>query len=487
MAREGGRPKVSSRASADVALTSSSRMTTASTVVPHAALSRPRPPKRPRSLRHIWVVLIGYVLAVSSFLAASFYADRRLERIVQRMHAVSDNAMPSLVQLGDMRRELADILIALDEGSEGSGLDIDELRRHQRRFRDARSAYEALPQFLGEPEVWARTAPKLDKAWSLSELTLSQIQAGSLHAADALVTKQLFPVMGEADVGLLELRDINDDQGRIAAAETDRSWVKTRHVTLLFEGFCALFTAGLAWLALRSIRRHEEGEWQRREELEAFASRVAHDIRAPLGPPLLALQALTRDLEAKSRHGRAIERGVCGLQRVNRIVGDLLTFARAGAVGPEVGARASLRAVVDGVVQDVEVEASAAGICVAVDELPACDVACAPGVLSSIVANLVGNAIKYTPEDAPVREVTIRATRADGRVRVVVADTGAGIPAEIQQSIFEPYVRAEARAPGLGLGLATVKRLVETHGGKVGVRSRVGKGSVFWFEMPTCA
>lgn len=460
-------------------------MTTASTVMPRA--TRPRPPKRPRSLRHIWIVLIGFLLATSSFLAASVYADTRLERIVRRMRVVSDNAMPSLVQIGGMRRELADILIVLDEGSEGSGLDIDEFRRHQRLFQDARSGYEALPQFPGEPEVWTRTGPKLDQALSLSDLALSQIQAGLMAPADALVTSRLFPAMTEADIGLLELLEINREQGVIAAAAAERAWANARRVTLLFDGLCASFTAGLAWLALRSLRRHEAAEAVRREELEAFASRVAHDIRAPLGAPLLALQALSRDVDATSRHGRTIERGVCGLQRVERIVGDLLTFARAGAVGPEAGVCASLRAVVAGVVQDAEVTASAAGVHVSVGELPACDVACAPGVLSSIVGNLVGNAIKYTPEDAAVREVVVRATAAPGRVRVEVADTGAGIPVEVQQRIFEPYVRAvDARAPGLGLGLATVKRLVETHGGRVGVHSQVGRGSVFWFELPTC-
>jgi signal transduction histidine kinase len=435
----------------------------------------------------MWIVLVGFVLATSSFLAASVYADRRLERIAHRTHDVSDNAMPSLVAIGEMRRELADVLLALDEASEGSGLNLDELHRHQQRFHEARLVYEALPQFPGEPEVWVRTAPKLDRALLLGDLALSEIRAGSLTEADAFVTDRLFPAMQEADVGLVEIREINRDQGVIAAAEADQFWANTRRVTLLFDGLCALFTAGLAWFALVSVRKYEAAQAQRRDELEAFASRVAHDIRAPLAAPLLALQALSREFKADSRYRRAIDHGVSGLKRVDGIVSDLLAFARAGAIVPDAGASASLRAVVAGVVQDSEVAASTAGVQLTVCELPACDVACTSGVLSSIVGNLVGNAIKYTPADAVVREVIVRATTTPGRVRVEVADTGAGIPTGVEQRIFEPYVRASARASGLGLGLATVKRLVETHGGKVGVRSQVGKGSVFWFEMPTCA
>jgi signal transduction histidine kinase len=113
-----------------------------------------------------------------------------------------------------------------------------------------------------------------------------------------------------------------------------------------------------------------------------------------------------------------------------------------------------------------------------------CEVACAPGVLVSVVSNLVRNAIAHMGE-ATSRRVVLRCAPAERRVRFEVEDTGPGLPAGFADLAFQPYVRGPSSgAPGIGLGLATVKRLVEAHGGAVGVRSVTGAGALFWFELP---
>jgi signal transduction histidine kinase len=90
--------------------------------------------------------------------------------------------------------------------------------------------------------------------------------------------------------------------------------------------------------------------------------------------------------------------------------------------------------------------------------------------------------------DAPERSVRVSVQPRAGRVRVEVADTGPGIPPELHGRIFDPYFRGpNVHKSGIGLGLATVKRVVESHGGRVGVRSIVGQGSVFWFDLPQAA
>ena len=110
--------------------------------------------------------------------------------------------------------------------------------------------------------------------------------------------------------------------------------------------------------------------------------------------------------------------------------------------------------------------------------------ACNRGVLTSVVSNLMRNAEKYM-SDSPVRRITLRVAESGPLVRVEVEDTGPGVAPEIREAIFEPYVRADgATQPGLGLGLATVKRLCVAHGGEVGVRSTLGQGSTFWFTLP---
>jgi signal transduction histidine kinase len=117
------------------------------------------------------------------------------------------------------------------------------------------------------------------------------------------------------------------------------------------------------------------------------------------------------------------------------------------------------------------------------EDAGATSIACSAGVLTSLVSNLVGNAIKYMG-DAPLRRVVVHARDVGSRVRIEVDDTGPGVPLELRDRIFEPYVRAtESSVPGLGLGLATVRRLVDAHGGRLGMSSGA-TGSSFWFELP---
>jgi signal transduction histidine kinase len=102
----------------------------------------------------------------------------------------------------------------------------------------------------------------------------------------------------------------------------------------------------------------------------------------------------------------------------------------------------------------------------------------------SVVSNLVGNAIKYIG-DGPERRILVRTSTWRGDVRIEVRDTGPGLPSGFESAAFEPYVRgSNDNRSGLGLGLATVKRIVESHGGAVGVESQPGKGCLFRVDLP---
>ncbi len=100
--------------------------------------------------------------------------------------------------------------------------------------------------------------------------------------------------------------------------------------------------------------------------------------------------------------------------------------------------------------------------------------------------NLVRNAIRHMGE-APRRLVIVRVRSAGRFVRVEVQDTGPGIPELVRRNLFQPFVRGTGTVPGLGLGLATVKRLAEGYGGRVGFQASPGSGSTFWFELPRAA
>jgi NtrC-family two-component system sensor histidine kinase KinB len=223
---------------------------------------------------------------------------------------------------------------------------------------------------------------------------------------------------------------------------------------------------------------------QRASELDAFSARVAHDVLAPLQSVSLALSLAERGLgPSPDDRGRvAVTRAQATLDRVRQMCADLLEFARAGAA--PLAAECDPAPVLTGVLEDLVPIAEQAGVAIDAAVGPVRRVRCAAGVLGSIVSNLVRNAIQHGARPEAGR-VVLRVFDEGCEVHFEVEDSGPGIPVEEQASVFDPYVRGTgARVTGLGLGLATVRRLVHANGGEVGVRSEPGRGARFWFTLP---
>ncbi len=117
---------------------------------------------------------------------------------------------------------------------------------------------------------------------------------------------------------------------------------------------------------------------------------------------------------------------------------------------------------------------------VAGDHLP--DVAVDRERIDLVLSNLVSNALRHTPSGGSVE---LSAVEGEGAVRFEVRDTGAGIPPEYRERVFEKFFRVPgAPAGGVGLGLYLSREIVEAHGGRIGVESAPGVGSRFWFTVP---
>jgi two-component system sensor histidine kinase BaeS len=98
------------------------------------------------------------------------------------------------------------------------------------------------------------------------------------------------------------------------------------------------------------------------------------------------------------------------------------------------------------------------------------------------------NAVKHMPPDGGTsRRVELVAEDGGGEIRILVRDTGTGIAPEALPHLFEPFFRATTRPGGFGIGLKTVKRLVDAHGGRISVQSQQGNGSVFTVTVPAAA
>lgn len=226
---------------------------------------------------------------------------------------------------------------------------------------------------------------------------------------------------------------------------------------------------------------------QRLRELEALRDSLmfmlVHDLRSPLSGIYTYLQILSADLAdqltAESREDIAQALKSSGV--LMEMINNLLDIGRleAGEL-PLEREPVNLETVVAEAVgligcARVTVVRPPAPVVVAADQ----------SLITRVVTNLIGNAVKFTPEpDAVWVEITGDSERA----RVAVRDEGPGIPAEYHEKIFERFGQVEAHRDrknrSTGLGLAFCRLAVEAHGGRIGVESAAGKGSEFWLELP---
>jgi signal transduction histidine kinase/CheY-like chemotaxis protein len=251
----------------------------------------------------------------------------------------------------------------------------------------------------------------------------------------------------------------------------------------------------IARVAAVDAQTHLERLCRAREEAEAasrakddFIAMTSHELRTPLGAILIWAQLLkTEEMDpgSVSRAVGMIERSTKNLAQLiddlldaSRIIAGKLTFEKRPL---------DLTGVVEAAFESIAPAAAAKGITVKKSiERVLPPVSGDPGRLQQVVANLLSNAVKFTPEQG---RVELRVERAGSEVRVSVADTGAGIPADFLPILFERFRQADStttrKQKGLGLGLAIARHLVEQHGGVINAASEgEGRGSVFTVTLP---
>jgi signal transduction histidine kinase len=315
------------------------------------------------------------------------------------------------------------------------------------------------------------------------------VDRGDRALAQQLARQDLRDAVDAASNDILANIELNgaaaDADGRLIARRRRESmWAAAilDVVSIALTAVVALLIYRLSAQNNALQRRQAEILREANAELEMFANRLSHDILSPLSLTRLSIDAaLKTGPSAEAR--RLLERGVGGIERATHIAHGLLEFARAGAHARP-NERADVRTVVCGVVDELRPLADKTGARLDASVPDGTTVACDEGLLASAVSNLVRNAINYL-DGTGEKRVDVTVENAGPRVKIDVRDTGPGLPPGAESRVFEPYVRGPGvKPPGLGLGLATVKRIVETHGGAVGVESQAGGGARFWIELP---
>jgi signal transduction histidine kinase len=339
------------------------------------------------------------------------------------------------------------------------------------------------------------TRPARGSARRIAARWLAARSAGEILAFAALIVSALAlsVVLGEDDA----LRE--QAAGLLGRVDGELNVV---------AAIAALVGLGLGWTLARAMRsrgdaiaradrlahdlarsRHQV-EWLRSalDERDALLLSVVHELRTPLTHVVGYAELLSSG--ARPRHPDEVGEMSAAIQGASatmlRLMDDLVEATRARTEGFSLKTRPlDLAYLIRTVVASYEAE-DGQGDPVTLD-LPDhwLAVRADPERVHQILANLLTNAISYSPGGGEVRV----GARQDGdRVRIEIADHGIGMDAEEQQRAFDRFFRAKGgravREQGSGLGLAIVKDLVEAHGGEVGVSSEPGVGSTFWFTLP---
>jgi len=252
--------------------------------------------------------------------------------------------------------------------------------------------------------------------------------------------------------------------------------------TLLHQQIEAAEARAAAEIALTKAAMVEELE-RKNLELEAFSYSVSHDLRAPLRTVDGFTRALSESLEHLDEKGtRYVERIHGEVARMNEMIDDMLELSRIG--------RAQLRrgdvdlATLAGVIlADLAAGAPERQVTVVIDaQLRA---SADPRLIRNVFENLLGNAWKFTAKTAAAI-VEVGCEQSDQGVTYFVRDNGDGFNMARAERLFSPFQRFHSQAdfPGTGIGLATVHRIVDRHGGQVWAEAEVGQGATFRFTLP---
>jgi len=217
---------------------------------------------------------------------------------------------------------------------------------------------------------------------------------------------------------------------------------------------------------------------------DEFVSTVSHDLRSPLTSILGYAQIAQLETISQQSKQRALERIEAAVLRMTDLISDLLDLASLEAGIKHETEPIALDKLARAAIEDLEGAALAKGLAIQSDLGAHPPIQANPQLLMQVWRNLIGNAIKYTKEGT----ITVRVKVVDDSVRGQVTDTGIGIsPADIPY-VFDKFYRAKRPyaqgVSGTGLGLALVKSIVESYGGRVRVESEPKVGSTFTFTLP---
>ena len=409
------------------------------------------------------------VRSIASHAASNIELVAKLSRdFEEKQRLVADHVLEK--QSGDMARIEAE-LARVD-------FDISGILREYEAIDEEASERAVLHQLKAEI---SELQPQVDAILLTSRKNLDGEAEAQIH-----MLEPRFEAINHAADALLDLNQsrANQEVAQVRKLQM-RAVIFIAILTVLGTAF-ALLTA--RWVT-RLVTEHERQMNRamtlledRNRELDAFAGRVAHDLRGPLTAINLAASALTSSGERDEHNTAVLRRGVA---RMEAMIQDLLTLSRISA--QVAGAACETESVVALAREDLTPIVEATGGVLTVDVVPA-KVSCSEGLFRQALWNLGENAVKYRRSGVQL-QLQIRGRVLSNAYELSVSDNGSGMtPWEVRQAC-EPFFRGRETqsTSGVGLGLSIVKRVIEASGGAIAVDSTPGQGTTFKIRLPLAA
>ncbi len=441
--------------------------------------------QRGESPRRVYITL---AVALSVMIGAMLGVSYMGKRLIARQAPLVDAAM-------EIKLELTTAHLWLEEALSGDQqATIEDVRRHldeaawyARAMLEGGRNAEGTFIPLDRPELRHSLRDVRSKIVQFHEITEQRWNARDSSGVDTHIDRRYDTLFEE----LMLLADAVE-------TETQRAMAAETRMFFWLQGALVLGCMGLALfigvVLHRYVAQRDRAERLQREllaeleaknaELEQFSYTVSHDLRSPLVTVKGFVGLLEKDLAAEKTHRAAdhIKRIAGAADKMAGLLDDVLELSRIGRVvnPPE---DVSLKEMTQDVTSLLAGHISDSGV--RIDVSPDLPTLYGDATrLREVLQNLIENAIRYMGEQ-PDPRIAVNARIEDDHVVCSVADNGIGIEPEYQGKIFGLFDTLDSENEGTGVGLALVKRIVETHGGRIWVESEGSlKGTTFYFTLP---
>ncbi len=219
------------------------------------------------------------------------------------------------------------------------------------------------------------------------------------------------------------------------------------------------------------------------KELKSFAHTVSHDLQEPLRSVGMFSELLQLEYESSldEQAQEYLSYIVGSVKRMDVLIRDLLSYSQVGK-SEQTWVRTDLQQLTKEVIGDLQASIKATEATLKINSLPT--VIVNPTEISQLLSNLISNSLKFRSQQKPV--ISVSSELRHDQWLITVTDNGIGIKPEYQEHIFEIFKRLHPQNhhPGSGIGLAICQKIVERHGGEIGVSSQYGEGASFYFTLP---